>query len=456
MLPGCHPGICVGESMQQTVLEKIQLATSVKSVIQVIRSAFRRGRTSFVVTAKGDEVKTKFKLVDVADLIVSNYQDGRINESYPQELQPRDRTRFSSKLQVNNISRSLRPAQLTDSGLSSHGSPIIGPDNVVESGNGRTMGIIRAYAEGKAEGYREFLIDNAGNYGIAAAEVAAMQRPILVRERESDVDRVQFAKDSNLSDLQEMSASEKAFVDAESITPEMMMLFSPSESGDILARSNDGFIRAFITQIGATAAAGLLTDDGRPTRQLIDRMQNSIFAKAYKDERLVKLVSEEPDPDMRNVLTALNTAANDFAHMQILSGDFHKETVQTLVDGTEDVASLDTKALGALKEAIDLVRQSKESGQHIQDVIAQLGMFENASDEGKALALFIVDNNRSAKRMGTAFKLLAEKINDELIHQQQAMGDMFGGGQLSLQDVLNQVSLELVEEGGKGFTNSLI
>lgn len=435
-------------TMQQTVLKQIQAAPTVKALIEVIRQAFNRGRSSFVVTGKGDEVKTRFKLVDAADLLVSNHQDGRINENYPQALQPRDRTRFSSKLQVNNISRSLRPAQLTDSGLSSHGSPIVGPDNVVESGNGRTMGIIRAYAEGKADNYREFLIQNARSYGISAAEVKSMQRPVLVRERLTDVDRTQFAKDSNLSDLQEMSASEKAFVDAESIEPEMMQLFQPSESGDILARSNDAFVRAFVTQIGATAAAGLLTEDGRPTRQLIDRLQNSIFAKAYKDERLVKMVSEEPDPEMRNVLTALNTAANDFAQMQILSGDIHKETVNTLVDGTEDVASLDKKALGALKGAVDLVRQAKETGQHITDVIAQMGMFENASDEAKALAMFIVQNNRSAKRMGKAFKLMADKINVELTHQQQAMGDMFGGGELSLQDILRQVSDELEAEGG--------
>lgn len=436
--------------MQQSVLKQIQMAPTLKALIGVIRQAFNSGRSSFVVTGKGDEVKTRFKLVDARDLTVSNHQDGRINENYPQELQPRDRTRFSSKLQVNNISRSLRPAQLTDSGLSSHGSPIIGPDNVVESGNGRTMGIIRAYAEGKADNYREFLIQNARSFGISAAEVKSLQRPVLVRERLTEVDRAQFAKDSNLSDLQEMSASEKSFVDAESITPEMMQLFQPSESGDLLARSNDAFIRAFVMQIGATAAAGLLTEDGRPTRQLIDRLQNSIFAKAYKDERLVKMVSEEPDPDMRNVLTALNTAANDFAQMQILSGDIHKETVSTLVDGAEDVASLDKKALGALKGAVDLVRQAKETGQHISDVIAQMGMFENASEEAKALALFIVQNNRSAKRMGKAFKLMADKINSELTHQQQAMGDMFGGGEVSLQDILRQVSDELEAEGGTG------
>ncbi|MDF8753023.1 hypothetical protein OU560_03185, partial [Escherichia coli] len=48
-------------------------------------------------------------------------------------------------------------------------------------------------------------------------------------------------------------------------------------------------------------------------------------AKAYKDERLVRLVAEEPDPEMRNILTALNTAASDFAQMQSLSAKNRRE-----------------------------------------------------------------------------------------------------------------------------------
>lgn len=37
------------------------------------------GRSSFVVTSKGDEVKTAFKVVDALDLIISNNLDGTIN-----------------------------------------------------------------------------------------------------------------------------------------------------------------------------------------------------------------------------------------------------------------------------------------------------------------------------------------------------------------------------------------
>ncbi|HBB0765025.1 TPA: hypothetical protein J1A33_003685 [Escherichia coli] len=432
--------------------DQVVMATSIETLIELLKNLPDYGRVSYVVTAKGDEVKTAFDIVDASALLVSNTLDGKINPDYPQELQPRDRTRASSLLQVNQISKDLRPAQLTDSGLSSHGAPIIGEDNAVESGNGRTMGIIKAYQDGNADRYREYLIDHATEFGIRPEKVESMTAPVLVRRRLTKVDRVQFAKDSNISDLQEMAASEKAFVDADSITPAMMALFNPSESGDLLSRSNDAFIRGFMTQVGATQAAGLVTEDGRPTRQLVDRIQNAIFAKAYKDARLVRMVAEEPDPDMRNVLTALNAAANDFVPMQALSGEAHKQAVTTIVDGIETADSLDKKALAALKDAVDLVRQSKESGQHITDVIAQGDMFSETAPEVKALALFIVANNRSAKRMATAFKLMAQRINDELQHQCQALGDMFGGGDVSLtaegRDILKEhgITPEFIDE----------
>lgn len=435
--------------------EQVAMATSMTTLIELLKNLPEYGRVSYVVTAKGDEVKTAFDIVDAAALLVSNTLDGKINPAYPQELQPRDRTRASSLLQVNQISKDLRPAQLTDSGLSSHGAPIIGEDNAVESGNGRTMGIIKAYQDGIADKYRDYLIEHAAEYGLSPEKVSSMTAPVLVRRRLTKVDRVQFAKDSNISDLQEMAASEKAFVDADSITPGMMALFNPSENGDLLSRSNDAFIRGFMTQVGATQAAGLVTEDGRPTRQLVDRVQNAIFAKAYKDARLVRMVAEEPDPDMRNVLTALNAAASDFVQMQAISGEAHKQAVNTLVDGMEAVDSLDKKALSALKDAVDLVRQAKESGQHISDVIAQGDMFNETAPEVKALALFIVANNRSAKRMATAFKLMAQRINEELQHQGQALGDMFGGGEVSLQDILRQVSDQLESEGMQGMSGGL-
>lgn len=425
--------------------QQIEQAQSVAEVLSLLTTATQKhtGRVAYIVTPKGKEVKTAFKVVEATDLIMSNMLDGRINPNFPPELQPRDRTRKSSVLQVNAISNNIMPQRLADSGLSSHGSPIVGHDNVVESGNGRTMGILKAYAEGKADHYRQYLIDNAALYGLNASDISSKQNPVLVRVRLDNVDRAQFAKDSNISDLQDMAASEKAYADAENMTPEVMALFSPAENGNLLAKTNDGFIKTFLASLGDTATAGLVTADGRPTRQLLDRMQNAIFAKAYKNEMLVKLVAEEPDPEIRNILTALNVAAPAFIDMQYLSGEVHRQTVGDICSSIEAVDSLDKQALRSLVDAADLVRQAKSNDQSVEEFVLQLGLFEDVPDEVKALALFISRNNRSAKRMGVAFKIMAEVINEELIKSGAAVNDMFAAEPLVLSDVIDIVEKKL-------------
>jgi hypothetical protein len=422
-----------------------------------LQDAVDHGRISYVVTVKGDEVKTGFKLVEASDLITSNTLDGKVNGAYPQELQPRDRTRAASIMQITKLSKSLRPVQLADSGLSSHGAPIVGSDRVVESGNGRSMAIIKAYSDGNADKYRQYLDDNAELYGFKKSDVQGMKQPVLVRVRLDDVDRLQFTKDSNISDLQAMSPVEQARVDAENLDEKTMALFSPSESGDLLSASNMPFIQAFMAHLGSEQAAGYMTADGRPTKQIIDRIQGAIFAKAYQNEKLLRLSVEEPDPEIRNVLTALNSAAPDFISMKYLSGEAHKQTTDTIAGGADLVDSLDEQALSALVDATTLVRSAKTSGQNIEEYLSQQGLFGDNDPAAEALARFIANNNRSAKRMGEAFKALAAEINAELAHQGQAAGDMFGAEPLDLITVLARVSDQMTENYGDkaGLTMSM-
>ncbi|OKP01613.1 hypothetical protein Xedl_02889 [Xenorhabdus eapokensis] len=160
------------------------------------------GRVSYVSTIRGNKVKTAFNIVEASDLTISNHLSGRINEAYPQSLQPRDRTCFISQLQVNAIAKNLQPEQLADSALSGEGSPITGRDHIVESGNGRSMGIVKAYASGNADAYKDYLIQNATEYGLNRTLIADMERPVLIRVRLDEVDRAQFARDSNWPDTQ--------------------------------------------------------------------------------------------------------------------------------------------------------------------------------------------------------------------------------------------------------------
>jgi hypothetical protein len=224
----------------------------------------------------------------------------------------------------------------------------------------------------------------------------------------------------------------------------------------LTSADNKPFVDSFLKQIGDSGAAGLYTADGRPTRQMVDRMQNAIFAKAYRSERLVALVAEETDPEIRNILSALNFAAADFVEMQQLSADVHQGVADSMATGLErslnapaaDKDNIAAEALSALVAATELIRQAKASGQSLNELLSQSSLFGDNNPVSEALAAFIAANNRSSKRLSFAFKRLAENINAELSRKGSALGDMFGGGDLTLLDILARVNQDLQAEFG--------
>ncbi len=135
-----------------------------------------QGKLKQSVTPSGREFEVQHKVVEADDLITSNLDSGAINPEYPQALQPRDRTTLKSVTQVNDIANKLNPKLLGDSASSTNGAPIVSPGNEVESGNGRTLAIRKAYQIGKADAYKAWLAEQG-------YDVANMQQPILVRER---------------------------------------------------------------------------------------------------------------------------------------------------------------------------------------------------------------------------------------------------------------------------------
>jgi hypothetical protein len=219
------------------------------------------------------------------------------------------------RLQVEEMAQKLNPERMGQSPLASSGAPIVGPDLAVESGNGRTIALRKSYANGaKRQEYREWLIKNASQFGMQPGDVEALEMPILVRIRTSEVtDRARFAEDANKDELAKMSPAELARMDAENLTDADLAIFQPDEEGNINAYSNSDFVKKFISKMGINEATGYLTEDGRATKQLIDRVQAAIFQKAYNDDSLLALMAEEADPKLRNVLNALTFSAGEFS-----------------------------------------------------------------------------------------------------------------------------------------------
>ena len=88
-----------------------------------------------------------------------------------QELQPRARERQLLRIQIDRIAYNVQPEKLGDSADISVGAPIVGNDNIVESGNARVIGLKKMYqaSQKNAEKYINWLRENADKFEISPA-----------------------------------------------------------------------------------------------------------------------------------------------------------------------------------------------------------------------------------------------------------------------------------------------
>ena len=388
--------------------------------------------TRVFVPSTGAELTAKVSVVEGSTLIASNDQAGVANPAYPKELQPRDRKKGSSMLQIQKIANNIKPELLDDNGQSNGGSPIVGADGVVESGNGRTLAIMRAYQENKAEGYRDYLKKNAASYGLSEADIDAMENPVLVRVRQGDMtmnERAEFARQSNQTGTAPMTPVENAQADAKRITDEDMRQYAPSEQGNTLAPSNQGFLKTFGERLGDLEVGGLSTSDGRWTKQMADRVQAAVFYKAYGDEKLLALMAEEADPDIKNILNALNQAAPAFARARAVQKDLGDLDIIT------DIVS-----------AIDVVRQAKERGTSIKQLVDQAGLFGGVDPVVGSIAEFLESSARSSKRMGIGFSAMGKFLENELNNLSQ--DSLFDMAPATKADIVAAANRQIIEVYG--------
>ena len=352
------------------------------------------GNHTVAYTNDNERIELQFKVVSVDDLIASNELDGRVNPNYPQELQPRDRRRTSSQSQIQQMAYNINPARLAESTNVSEGAPIVGADNVVESGNGRTLSIKLAYQLGTADEYRNFIVNNAGKYGIDVSNLP--DKPILVRERLTEVDRVAFTRKANESSISSLSATEQAKVDAENLTSGVLDLLIANDDGKINTPDNKDFVSAVITKVfknedlnNVVGADNVLSARG------LERIRNAIFYKAYGDASLSARLSESLDNDMKNATNVLLNIAPKVVYIKngIASGQMYN------FDFSNDIAS-----------AVRLFEECRNRNTTISDYAAQTTMFDKEPQLVMAMAYVFETKNRGAKQATDFYNSLLDGV----------------------------------------------
>lgn len=404
-------GFVNGKAMQKNgkpkAQETINYVNRVKDFINTGRyKNYTGNNTATAIGMDGSSYDMAYEVKSLDELIASNDLAYGVNPLYPSELQPRDRTREASRQQIERMAEDLRPELLGESPKLSDGAPIIGVDNVVESGNGRTLAIAKAYESGKAEEYRAFLEQYAAERGI---DIAGINNPVLVRTRLTDTDRTQFVKLANESDVAQYSATERAVSDSDRL-PDASLL-KINNDGSINLDGSMDFVRSFVGSLPKSEKGTVITGDGRLSQEGKRRIESAIMQRAYDDSSLVTRLSENLDDDSKTVLNALLRAAPQLAQLDSLvkQGGRHQNTL------AKDLAQ-------AAQKLSDL----KANGQTVPDYLNQGQLLEDGLSDGAKQFLNVFDTNKRSA------KAISDNIQSE-IDRIEGMGDprqgsLFGDG----------------------------
>lgn len=378
------------------------------------------GKTETVVTPSGREFEVQHKVVEADDLITSNLDSGAVNTEYPQALQPRDRTTLKSVTQINDIANKLNPKLLGDSASSTNGAPIVSPGNEVESGNGRTLAIRKAYQTGKADAYKDWLSEQG-------YDVANMQQPVLVRERITPMnmaERVAYTTESNERETLDMSPSEQAMSDA----PKVMDILHLVQGGSFNNTANRDFVNAFLTGVASKNERGTMLDkDGVSlTQDGYRRIESALLAAAFNDAQIISQVIESKDSDIKAIGNALIEAAPQWAQV--------RKGVQEgiLVEGVNVEANL--------VEAVHLVRKARQQNLSLSEMLNQDDIFDGSIDQVTKdfVSIFYrgdkLEKARSSQKVAEALKSYAQ-----LAMTAKATPNLFGDAPLSNEQILGQV-----------------
>lgn len=362
--------------------------------------------TSTAIGMDGSSYDMAYEVKSLDELIASNDLAYGVNPLYPSELQPRDRTREASRQQIERMAEDLRPELLGESPKLSDGAPIIGMDNVVESGNGRTLAIAKAYESGRAEEYRAFLEQYAAERGI---DIAGINNPVLVRTRLTDTDRTQFAKLANESDVAQYSATERAVSDSDRL-PDASLLKINSDGTINLDGSMD-FVRGFVGSLPKSEQGTVITGDGRLSQEGKRRIESAIMQRAFNDSALIGRMAENLDDDSKTVLSALLRAAPQLAQLDSLvkQGGRHQNSI------AKDLA-----------QAAQKLRDLKANDLTVEDYLNQNLLIDDGLSPGAREFLNVFDQNkRSAKAIG---ENIQSKIDEIEAMGDPRQGSLFGDG----------------------------
>ena len=327
-----------------------------------------------VINPDLSRVDTAYEVVELQDVIPSHTIEGAANPKFPQVLQPRDRgARVAYQQQVITLAGNLEPQLLGRSSQADTGAPIIGPDGVVESGNGRAIALTEVYRShpNKAQAYRDFL--EAEGFS-----TAGMNQPVLVRRRVTpmtDAERAAFARVANKKFVSDLGDAERGLSDAADAGGVGWLTLY--RGGDLTSKANQDFVQRFFASMPAAERTALIDKDGHLSNAGRLRINSAMLAAAYGESPALTRAIESEDNNIKTYAKTLLELAPQWGQLKhaIATGQ-----VPARFDKTDELKDLARRMAHARDEGIhplDLLRQIKMFGDDVPPFSAMLlrGLF---------------------------------------------------------------------------------
>ena len=369
----------------------------------------------------GGRIPVNYEVVELTDLITSHNIDGAVNEAYPQELQPRDRSRSASDAQIAEIVNNFAPERVAKAQTATEGAPIITKEGFVAVGNGRAMAISKVYENAeKAEQYRKYLAEQGYN-------VDNFAEPVLVRRLAMDLDSEQLqalVDDANTAGTMQYSDAEKAIAYSKKLKGEVIDLLDTD--AELESAANRRFIREFFATVVPTAERNAFLDkDDKVTRKGIEMIENTLTAIIVPDARFLSVLVENPDNNIRKVTSGLAKSAPAIVA-------FENDIQSGLVDAKYSVAA-------DIRQAVEVLKRAKDKGQDLDLYVKQLDLLEGHIPAEVLAVADLFDKSRSAVDFADKIKSYIRNASEQ---GDLTQANMFGIEPVSKIELLERMNAQ--------------
>lgn len=288
----------------------------------------------------GNEVDVKFSqkdlpkgrvaVIEASQLQPSHVQGQRNPMFFIEEAQPKNRAEAVSMFAAKEMAEGIRPKEITGSVTAYTGAPTINTRGEVIQGNNRSDALRYLWQSNlpqQQQTYKQYLIDNAEQFGIDPEAVNAMQNPVLVNMLDvDDTEAIRLgqmtAQDTESGGIERIKPKNVAQTLGDNMRTFANMLLSSGEEdasfGQLVDR-NGTEVMKWMNQVGAisnTQFQSAFDSKSNLTAEAKNDLQKVLYQAVFKgaSQQLEEMFDKLPAKAQRAILaTAFRDMDSPFA-----------------------------------------------------------------------------------------------------------------------------------------------